>query len=127
MVGEDLQTAQIKDVPGLARLTPGVEFDVPDYSAGIETNIAIRGINARDGSTVGLFLDDIPIPSDRISTSGAPSLNVRPQRVGFCVTQGTLLGEGRGRCGALRHRATQPADVRWLHAGAVRAYRERWA
>ena len=78
--GEDLQTAQIKDVTELARLTPGVEFDAyQDYSAGIETNISIRGINARDGSTVGLFVDDIPIPSDRISTFGrAFPPHVRP-------------------------------------------------
>ena len=51
-------TAQAIDMSGakyfgaLANLTPGVEFDsYPDYSAGIETNIAIRGVNSKDGST----------------------------------------------------------------------------
>jgi iron complex outermembrane receptor protein len=107
---EDLQTAQINDAAGLARLTPGVEFDAyQDYSAGIETNISIRGINARDGSTVALFLDDIPIPSDRISTFGRafpPLFDLERVEI-LRGPQGTLLGEG-AEGGAVRFVTAQP-------------------
>jgi iron complex outermembrane receptor protein len=107
---EDLQTAQINDAATLARLTPGVEFDAyQDYSSGIETNISIRGINARDGSTVALLLDDIPIPSDRLSTFGRafpPLFDL--ERVDILRgPQGTLLGEG-AEGGAVRFITAQP-------------------
>src|SRR5262249_13109659 len=63
----------LKDIAGIANLTPGVEFDAyPDYGAGIETNISIRGINARDGSTVAIYLDDIPLPVDPLDVFGRP-------------------------------------------------------
>jgi outer membrane receptor protein involved in Fe transport len=107
---EDLQTAQINDAASLARLTPGVEFDAyQDYSAGIETNISIRGINARDGSTVALFLDDIPIPSDRLSSFGRafpPMFDLERIEI-LRGPQGTLLGEG-AEGGAVRFITAQP-------------------
>jgi len=107
---EDLQTAQINDAAALARLTPGVEFDAyQDYSSGIETNLSIRGINARDGSTVALFLDDIPIPSDRISTFGRafpPLFDLERVEI-LRGPQGTLLGEG-AEGGAVRFITAQP-------------------
>jgi iron complex outermembrane recepter protein len=108
---EDLQTAQITDAASLARLTPGVEFDAyQDYSSGIETNISIRGINARDGSTVALFLDDIPIPSDRLSTFGRafpPLFDLERVEI-LRGPQGTLLGEG-AEGGAVRFITAQPS------------------
>jgi iron complex outermembrane receptor protein len=66
-----LETAGIKDMPALAALTPGVELDAyTDLGPGIETNIAIRGINSKDGSTTAIYLDDVPLPTDRSSIFG---------------------------------------------------------
>ena len=53
---EATAVAGIKDVASLASLTPGVEFDsYSDYSAGLETNISIRGINARDATRAAIM------------------------------------------------------------------------
>jgi iron complex outermembrane recepter protein len=66
-----LEMAGIKDMSALAALTPGVELDAyTDLGPGIETNIAIRGINAKDGSTTAIYLDDVPLPTDRSSIFG---------------------------------------------------------
>jgi outer membrane receptor protein involved in Fe transport len=68
---ESLDAASIHDLPSLAALTPGVEVDAYyTVGPGIETNISIRGINAKDGSTTGVYVDDVPIPTDRGSVFG---------------------------------------------------------
>ncbi len=66
-----IEASGAKDFATLADLTPGVEFDAyPDYSAGIETNVAIRGVNSNDGSTTAIYIDDTPIPTDPASSFG---------------------------------------------------------
>jgi outer membrane receptor protein involved in Fe transport len=108
---DDLQAAQVRDAVRLANLTPRVEFDsYRDYGAGIETNISIRGVNARDGSTVAVYLDDVPIPTDRASTFGrAYPLLFDMDRVEVLRgPQGTLMGEG-AEGGALRFVRPQPS------------------
>ena len=108
---DDLAVAGIKDVASLASLTPGVEFDTyPDYGAGLETNIAIRGVNARDGSTTAIYLDDTPLPNDRLSAFGrALPLTFDLDRVEVLRgPQGVLLGEG-AEGGAVRFISAQPS------------------
>jgi iron complex outermembrane receptor protein len=108
---EGMAEAGIKDVANLANLTPGIEFDsYPDYGAGIETNIAVRGVNARDGSTTAIYLDDTPIPNDRLSAFGhAFPLTFDLDRVEVLRgPQGVLLGEG-AEGGAVRFITAQPS------------------
>jgi iron complex outermembrane recepter protein len=108
---DEMAAAGIKDVANLANLTPGIEFDsYPDYGAGLETNIAVRGVNARDGSTTAIYLDDIPIPNDRLSAFGhAFPLTFDLDRVEVLRgPQGVLLGEG-AEGGALRFITAQPS------------------
>jgi iron complex outermembrane receptor protein len=107
---EDLDAAQIEDVVRLANLTPGVTFDsYQDYGAGIETNISIRGVNARDGSTVAIYLDDIPLPTDRASIFGRafPLLFDLDHVEILRGPQGVLMGEG-AEGGAMRLIRAQP-------------------
>ena len=107
----DMQAAQINDAGRLADLTPGVEFDsYQDYGAGIETNISIRGVNSRDGSTVAVYLDDIPIPTDRASVFGRtfPLLFDLDHVEVLRGPQGVLIGEG-AEGGALRFVRPQPS------------------
>jgi outer membrane receptor protein involved in Fe transport len=108
---QDLQAAQVTDAGRLANLTPGVEFDsYQDYGAGIETNVSIRGVNSRDGSTIAVYLDDIPIPTDRASIFGrAYPLLFDLDRVDVLRgPQGVLMGEG-AEGGALRFVRPQPS------------------
>ncbi len=95
----------------LADLTPGVEFDAyPDYSAGIETNVAIRGVNSKDGSTTAIYIDDTPIPTDPASSFGReyPMLFDLERVEVLRGPQGVLLGEG-AEGGAVRFITVQPS------------------
>ena len=92
-----LAESGVKSLGALATRTPGVEFDYyPDLGPGTLTNIAIRGVNARDGSATGIFLDDTTIPSDSGGTFGKPfPFPFDLERVEVLRgPQGTLLGEG---------------------------------
>ncbi len=110
-------TSQAIDMAGakyfgtIADLTPGVEFDsYPDYGAGIETNIAIRGVNSKDGSTTGVYIDDTPIPMDPGSSFGReyPMLFDLKRIEVLRGPQGVLYGEGT-EGGTVRFITVQPA------------------
>ena len=60
----ELTAGNIKSIDDIARVTPGLEYAIPNgYSSAI-TTIAIRGMNANTGpSVVGIYLDDMPISS----------------------------------------------------------------
>ena len=115
-ISMDVWTAQAievsgaKDIGTIAHLTPGVEFDAfPDYSAGIETNIAIRGVNAKDGSTTAIYIDDTPIPTDPASSFGRefPMILDLERIEVLRGPQGVLFGEG-AEGGAVRFISAQP-------------------
>jgi iron complex outermembrane recepter protein len=109
--GEAMSVAGIKDITTLASLTPGVEFDsYSDYGAGFETNISIRGIDARDGSTVAVYLDDVPLPTDRLFAFGRifPFTFDMSRVEVLRGPQGVLLGEG-AEGGGVRFVTTPPS------------------
>jgi iron complex outermembrane receptor protein len=106
-----LEVSGAKNIATLANLTPGVEFDsYSDFGPGIETNIAVRGINARDGSTTAVYIDDTPIPSDRASSFGRsyPVLFDLDRMEVLRGAQGALLGEG-AEGGAVRFVPAAPS------------------
>jgi len=106
-----IEASGAKSFATLADLTPGVEFDAyPDYSAGIETNVAIRGVNSEDGSTTAIYLDDTPIPTDPASSFGRtyPMLLDLERIEVLRGPQGVLLGEG-SEGGAVRFITVQPS------------------
>jgi len=106
-----IEVSGAKDFGMIAHLTPGVEFDAyPDYSAGIETNIAIRGVNAKDGSTTAIYIDDTPIPTDPASSFGRefPMIFDLERLEVLRGPQGVLFGEG-AEGGAVRFISAQPS------------------
>ena len=108
---DTLVTSGIKDVSALAALTPGVEFDYfPDVSADIETNISIRGVNAKDGSTTAIYVNDTPLAHDRASAFGrAYPVTFDLERVEVLRgPQGVMMGEG-AEGGAVRFISTPPS------------------
>ena len=110
-----VQASGARDIAAIANLTPGVEFEAyPDYGPGIETNIAIRGVNAKDGSTTAVYIDDTPIPHDRASVWGRayPVLFDLERIEVLRGPQGVLMGEG-AEGGAVRFITTQPSLTTW--------------
>lgn len=93
---ESLDTRGLRDINGLARVTPGLSF-TPGH-LGELSNISIRGISSEIGaSTVGIYVDDTPIQSRSL---GFLFRNPYPQifdleRVEVLKgPQGTLFGAG---------------------------------
>jgi outer membrane receptor protein involved in Fe transport len=103
----------VKGMADIGFMTPSVEYDYfPDFGAGIQTNIAIRGISARNGTTTAVFLDDTPIPApgDWGSRFGrAFPLTFGLERVEVLRgAQSTLFGQG-AMGGAVRFISRQPS------------------
>jgi outer membrane receptor protein involved in Fe transport len=106
-----LKESGVKTFGDLATLSPGVEFDYyPDLGPGTLTNVAIRGVNALDGSTTGIYLNDTAMISDSGGTFGKSfPFPFDLDRVEVLRgPQGTLLGEGT-EGGAIRMIQTQPS------------------
>ena len=99
-----------KNTADIAALTPGVQFDhYPERP--FQTNIAMRGLNGRDGTAIGIYIDDVPIPAP--SSWGASIYRSFPllfdlDRVEVLRgPQGTLFGQG-AMGGAVRFITQQP-------------------
>lgn len=108
---EALDAVGAKSFGDVAVRTPGVEYDFyPDLGPGTHTNIAIRGIDARDGTATAVFLDDVPLRPDPAGTVGRafPLLTDLDRVEILRGPQGTLLGEG-SEGGAVRFITTAPS------------------
>jgi iron complex outermembrane recepter protein len=99
-----------KDTADIAALTPGVQFDhYPERP--FQTNIAMRGLNGRDGTAIGMYIDDVPIPAP--SAWGASIYRSFPLLFDLGRVevlrgpQGTLFGQG-AMGGAVRFITQQP-------------------
>jgi iron complex outermembrane receptor protein len=88
----------VRSIADIARLTPGVTFNVSSGFTGSQTNISIRGIQSTVGAaTTGIYIDDTPI---QIRSVGNSATNTYPlvfdlDRVEVLRgPQGTLFGAG---------------------------------
>jgi outer membrane receptor protein involved in Fe transport len=108
---ESMAASGAKTIADLAMLTPGVEFDFyPDIGPGTWTNIAIRGVNSRDGTSTGMYLDDTPLRGDAGESFGRSfpfPFDVDRVEV-LRGPQGTLLGDS-AEGGAIRIISTEPS------------------
>jgi outer membrane receptor protein involved in Fe transport len=107
----DIDAMGAKDFRDVAIRTPGVEYDFyPDLGPGTHTNIAIRGIDARDGSATAIYLDDVPLRPDPSGTIGrAIPLLTDLERVEVLRgPQSTLFGEA-AEGGVVRFLTTPPS------------------
>jgi outer membrane receptor protein involved in Fe transport len=110
---DDLYTARVVTIADLAALTPSLQYDsFPEDGTGLYTNVAIRGINARNGTTVGVVMDDVPLPAPGAwggSFGRAFPALFDVQRVDVLRgPQGMALGEGAS-AGALRYVWNDPS------------------
>ncbi len=89
-----LDARGIKDISGVVRQTPGIQFDPNGF--GNQTNIAIRGISSTVGAaTTGVYIDDTPIQSRVV---GYSTTNAFPAV--FDLARVEVLRGRRARCSA---------------------------
>ena len=107
---QTLQDSGIKGLADVGALIPGVDFGFfSSVGSGIYTDIIIRGVTDRHGSTTGLFFDDIPLPAARSNTFGralTPYFDLAGIEI-LSGAQGPLLGADT-QGGAVRFVTRQP-------------------
>src|SRR5262249_27172534 len=105
-----LQDSGIKGLSDVGALIPGVDFGFfSSVGSGVYTDIIIRGVTDRHGSTTGLFFDDIPLPAARSNTFGralTPYFDLAGIEI-LSGAQGPLLGADT-QGGAVRFVTRQP-------------------
>jgi outer membrane receptor protein involved in Fe transport len=106
-----MESSGIKGIVQIADLTPGLDFLFRSFVGGdFQTNLAIRGVAERHGTTVAIYLDDTRIPpgySVSYLRSFPVTLDVDRVEV-LRGPQGTLLGD-HTQGGAIRYVANQPS------------------
>jgi len=107
---QTLQDSGIKGLADVGALIPGVDFGFfSSVGSGVYTDIIIRGVTDRHGSTTGLFFDDIPLPAARSNTFGralTPYFDLAGIEI-LSGAQGPLLGADT-QGGAVRFVTRQP-------------------
>lgn len=105
-----LDARGIKDIAGVVRQTPGIQFDPGGF--GNQTNIAIRGVSSTVGAaTTGVYIDDTPIQSRVVgysTTNTFPAVFDLARVEVLRGPQGTLFGAG-SEGGTVRFITTQPS------------------
>jgi iron complex outermembrane receptor protein len=110
---ETMEASGVKGMAAIAALTPAVEYDYfPDFGAGIQSNIAMRGVTSRNGTTTGIYLNDTPLPAPgNWGSAFGPAFPATfdLQRVEVLRgPQSTLLGQN-AMGGAVRFITNQPS------------------
>ena len=68
---EAMERSGIKGMDQIGALTPGVHFDLhTNVTADLYTNLVIRGVTERHGTTTGVFIGDALVPAARTETFG---------------------------------------------------------
>jgi outer membrane receptor protein involved in Fe transport len=105
-----MKLAGIKGMAQLGALTPGVGFAFSGIGAGFYTSLDIRGVTNRWGATVGLYVDDSPIPPSRAATYLLSfPLTFDLDRVEILRGPQTVLLGDHTQAGAIRFSPNQPS------------------
>jgi len=105
-----MEVSGIKGMAQLGALTPGVGFAFSGIGAGFYTSLDIRGVTNRWGATVGLYIDDSPIPPSRAATYQLSfPLTFDLDRVEILRGPQTVLLGDHTQAGAIRFSPDQPS------------------
>jgi hypothetical protein len=107
---EAMEVSHIKGMAQLGALTPGVGFAFSGVGGDFYTHLDIRGVTNRSGATVGLYVDDSPIPPSRAATYlFSFPLTFDLDRVEILRGPQTVLLGDHCQAGAIRFLANQPS------------------
>ena len=118
---EAMEASGVKSMTEIGALTPGVELDFDSITGSADyTNLVIRGVTARHGTTTGVYIDDSPVPAARGDTFARsfPWVFDLDRVEVLRGPQSTLLGQGT-LGGAVRFIMSQPSLTSF--SGRVRA------
>jgi iron complex outermembrane recepter protein len=113
LTGEVLNETGVTDIGMIAALSPGVEYDFnAQWGGGVLTNIAIRGIDSKVGtSTTGVYIDDSAIQARNGNFGNPYPVIFDLDRVEILRgPQGTLFGAG-AEGGAVRFITNEPSTT----------------
>ena len=104
-----MEVSGIRGLAQIGALTPGMDFAFSPIGGDVYTHLDIRGVTNRGGATVGVYLDDVPIPPTRaamyfLSFPMTFDLN----RVEILRGPQTVLLGDHAQSGAIRFLANQP-------------------
>jgi len=103
----------MNDIGEIAAMTPGIEYDFnAQWGGGVLTNLAIRGIDSKVGSsTTGIYIDDAPIQARNGNFGNPYPITFDLARVEVLRgPQGTLFGAG-AEGGAVRFITNDPSTT----------------
>jgi iron complex outermembrane receptor protein len=109
----EMSEMHLNDISELAAMTPGVEYDYnSQWGGGVLTNLAIRGIDSKVGSsTTGIYIDDAPIQARNGNFGNPYPITFDLARVEVLRgPQGTLFGAG-AEGGAIRFITNEPSTT----------------
>jgi iron complex outermembrane recepter protein len=109
----EMSEMHLNDISELAAMTPGVEYDFnAQWGGGVLTNLAIRGIDSKVGSsTTGIYIDDAPMQARNGNFGNPYPITFDLARVEVLRgPQGTLFGAG-AEGGAIRFITNDPSTT----------------
>jgi iron complex outermembrane recepter protein len=109
----EMNELHLNDIGELAAMTPGVEYDFnAQWGGGVLTNLAIRGIDSKVGSsTKSIYVDDAPIQARNGNFGNPYPVTFDLDRVEVLRgPQGTLFGAG-AEGGAVRFITNEPSTT----------------
>jgi outer membrane receptor protein involved in Fe transport len=108
---ETMEVSGVKGMTQIGALTPGVDFAFSPFAGSdVYTHVDIRGVTNRGGATVGVYMDDVPIPPTRAATytqSWPATFDL--DRIEILRGPQTVLLGDHAQSGAIRFLPNQPS------------------
>jgi outer membrane receptor protein involved in Fe transport len=106
-----MELSGVKGMTQIGALTPGVDYAFsPATGSDVYTHVDIRGVTNRGGATVGVYMDEVPIPPTRAATYTLswPTIFDLDRVEVLRGPQTVLLGD-HAQSGAIRFLPNQPS------------------
>jgi len=105
-----MEVSGIKGMAQIGALTPGMDFGFSPIGSDFYTHLDIRGVTNRGGATVGVYMDDAPIPPARAAMYFLSfPMTFDFDRVEVLRGPQTVLLGDHAQSGAIRFVANQPS------------------
>jgi iron complex outermembrane recepter protein len=117
---EAMRASGVKGMSQIGALTPGMDFGFSPVGSDFYTHFDIRGVTNRGGATVGVYMDDVPVPPIRAATYALSfPATFDLDRVEILRGPQTVLLGDHAQSGAIRFLPNQPSLT--AYTGQLRA------